>query len=167
MKTLSEIEIELRERNLTEWSWLLEVTNYELLRGLISTQFISLGVSLCLLNPWLAPVPLGLIIIRFRSPTWQWSRYIYLRHRRAVRFLTRSLNAQYRTARQVYLEEVLTSSEFVQTHMIRHYFDYTSVAVGVVILHGLSGRLLESEQAARRYIDVLWSWHLLLSERER
>ena len=165
LKTLAEVETELRERNATQLFWLLEASNYEIVRGLVSAPIISLFLSLCLLNPWLAPIPVCLSVIRFRGLSWRWYRYLALRHRRVSRYLTRSLERQYQTARQVCVEEVLAAAEFVRAHMIRHYFDYTSVAVGVIILDALGSHLGQTEQAARRYIEVVWSWHLLLSQR--
>lgn len=164
-KNLAEVETELRERNATELFWLLEASNYEIVRGLISAPIISLAASLCLLNPWLVPVPVLLSVVRFYGKSWRWYRYLALRHRRVSRYLTRSFECQYSTARQVCVEEVLAASEFVRAHMIRHYFDYTSVAVGVVVLNALGGHLGQTKQAAQRYIEVVWSWHLLLNQR--
>ena len=160
--SLFEVAAKLRSRNARDSLLLLEVVNYELLRGVLSAPIIALNFSLCLLNPWLLPIPICLLVGSLMSPRSRWWLVFHKRQKRLRRCLEYSFRRQYGLAKQVYLEEVLAEANYVREQIIRCYFDYAGVAVGIIVLQALSNQLRDASQAARAYVDVLWSWHWLV-----
>ena len=154
-------ETELKRLNDLGFEYLLDVNLYGLYCWLTSVPFLVLLGSLTIFNPYLLCFLAPLGILRAARSRVAWYRTLRHRHLRAARALTRIFNKQLSLTREVYLEDILTSPEYVRTTFGNNLPDYASAAAWVIVSHFLHRHLETVAKSATNYTHVLIDWNLL------